>query len=141
MDSTETLAQFINIEADPHTPEKGGKSNHQGKVIAYLFPDVLEKAKNISGLFSLLAVVTVQKISLPDSFFLTLICSSLTRYLESILQRELVFIDGMVIPFVCNVARALSQVWEFIFPVLFNHIVWVSKKMEGKQMHSFPISA
>ena len=141
MDSTETLAQFLDIEANSNTPERGGKSNQQGKVTAYLFPNVLEKAKNVSGLFSLLVVVTVQKISLPDTFFPKLICSYLTRYLESILQRELAFIDGMVIPFVCNVAKVLTQIWEFIFPVHLNHIVWVSKKMEDKATHSFHMSA
>ena len=53
------------------------------------------------------------------------------------LNHELDFIDGMVIPYVCDSTRAFSQIWEVNFPDLFNHTLWLPKKVDGRGVKRF----
>lgn len=74
---------------------------------------------------------------MSDSCIPSFACSHIRAPLEMALQKELDFIDGMVIPYVCDPTRALSHVWEVNFPDLFNHTLWLPKKLDGNPAKRF----
>ncbi|MBW2122194.1 MAG: 2-hydroxyacyl-CoA dehydratase [Deltaproteobacteria bacterium] len=140
MDFQQILAELVATQTDPHTRARQWKSANQGTVIAHLLPDVPEEIIHASGALPLAVTGVDRGTSLAESHIPSFVCSLLRNPLEMALRRELEFIDGMVIPYVCDSARAFSQVWEANFPDLFNHTLWLPKKVSGDSAKQFLFS-
>lgn len=137
MELEKTLAPFLDIQKDPFSRVKEWKKAHAGKVIGLLFPEVPEEIIHAAGCFPLSIMGLDLKTPESNSLLPQFLCSIIRQPLEMALNGELDFIDGMVIPYVCDATRAFSHVWEANFPSLFNHTLWLPKKHEGKSSKSF----
>ena len=82
-----------------------------------------------------------RSVSLSDSHIPSFICSPIRNAFEIALDGGLDFIDGMVIPYVCDSTRAFSQVWEANFPDLFNHTLWLPKFISAGLADTLLLSA
>ncbi len=131
------IAQILDQKFDSLTYAREWKTRQRSKIIAYLFPDVPEEIIHASGCFPL--PIMDQGLQTPnaDALLPQFLCSIIKQPLEMALDGALDFIDGMVIPYVCDSTRAFSHVWEANFPSLFNHTLWLPKKHEGKSSKSF----
>lgn len=131
MDFQQILAELLTNRSDPRSRARQWKSSHQGTVIGHLLPDVPEEIIHASGALPLAVTGSDRGTSMAEGHIPSFVCSLLRNPLEMALGKELDFIDGMVIPYVCDSARAFSQVWEANFPDLFNHTLWLPKRVSG----------
>ena len=124
MDLQGILTEFLTVKSDPYSRAREWQVTHQGRVIAHLLPDVPEEIIHAAGALPLAVLGLDRNVSLADSHIPSFICPFIRNSFEIALHGELDFIDGMVIPYVCDSTRAFSHVWEAKFPDLFNHILW-----------------
>ena len=127
MDYKQGAARLLGMQVDPYGYAREWKRAHGEKVIAHLPPDVPEEIIHASGALPFAVMETDLKISLAHVHLPSFTCSLLKGTLETALQNNLDFIDGMVIPYVCDSNSAFSQVWEANLPGLFNHTLWLPK--------------
>jgi benzoyl-CoA reductase subunit C len=140
MNSEQILNEFLTCHTAPLDKARTWHMRHKGKVIAHLLPDVPEEIIHAAGALPLALTGRDQKTSLADSQIPSFICPLLRNPFEMALRGELDFIDGMVIPYVCDSTRAFSHVWEAKFPDLFNHVLWLPKKCDGVSAKAFLFS-
>lgn len=140
MSFQQLLIDFLAVRTDPYRQAREWKASHQGKVIAYLFPDVPEEILHASGSLPMAILGLDRSVSLSDSHIPSFICSPIRNAFEIALDGGLDFIDGMVIPYVCDSTRAFSQVWEANFPDLFNHTLWLPKRCDVDSAKRFLLS-
>ena len=131
------IAQILDRKFDSLTYAREWKTRQRSKRIAYLLPDVPEEIIHAAGCFPLPIMDLGLQTPNADSLLPQFLCSIIKQPLEMALDGTLDFIDGMVIPYVCDSTRAFSHVWEANFPSLFNHTLWLPKKHEGKSSKSF----
>lgn len=131
------IAQILDRKFDSLTYAREWKTRQRSNVIAYLLPDVPEEIIHAAGCLPLPIMDQGLKTPNSDSLLPQFLCSIIKQPLEMALDGTLDFIDGMVIPYVCDATRAFSHVWEANFPSLFNHTLWLPKKHEGKSSKSF----
>ena len=134
------LTEFLTVKSDPYNRAREWQVTHQGRVIAHLLPDVPEEIIHAAGALPLAVLGLDRNVSLADSHIPSFICPFIRNSFEIALQGELDFIDGMVIPYVCDSTRAFSHVWEAKFPDLFNHVLWLPKKCDGDSAKRFLLS-
>ena len=131
------IASLLETNADPFRAAKAWKARCEGKVIGYLLPDVPEEIIHACGFFPLPVLSADRQSVLAEGRLPSFVCYHLRDTFEMALQGELDFIDGMVIPYVCDSTRAFSQIWECNFSGLFNHTLWLPKKTEGDFVKEF----
>ena len=137
MDFRESLKALLTAESDYYQSAKEWKSIYGGKVIAHLLPDVPEELIAASGAFPVPVMGVDRAMCVPENHLPSFTCSLISGLLQMALNHELDFIDGMVIPYVCDSTRAFSQIWEVNFPDIFNHTLWLPKKVEGSGVKRF----
>jgi benzoyl-CoA reductase subunit C len=133
----EILSSLGVPSSDPYCYAEQWKKNSRGKVLAHLLPDVPAELIHASGALPFAITNMHQGNSPDDSHLPSFTCPILKIVLKEALQGNLDFIDGMVIPYVCDATRAFSHVWEITFPHLFNHCLWLPKKVEENSSKIF----
>jgi benzoyl-CoA reductase subunit C len=131
------VARGLGEKPDPLVHAREWKKRHGEKVIAYLLPDVPEEIIHAAGFLPLPIIGGDLKTSKSHHNLPQFTCSVIRRPLEMTVSGMLDFIDGMIIPYVCDSTRAFSHVWESIFPHLFSHTLWLPKKCEGESVRGF----
>jgi len=138
MEPRKDIAGVLDRKLDNLSYAKKWKTRHADKVIAHLLPDVPEEIIHAAGFLPLPILGPGLETSRSDYHLVPqFLCSVIKQPLAMALEGALDFIDGMVIPYVCDSTRAFSHVWESNFPDLFNHTLWLPKKHEGKSSKRF----
>ena len=132
MDREKLIAPFFDVRCDPYAKVRQWKDAHKGKkIIAHLLPDVPEEIIYASGAFPIPVLATDRARDISHVHLPSFTCELIREPLEMALNNELEFMDGMIIPYVCDSTRAFSQVWELNFPGLFNYTFWIPKRPDG----------
>ena len=64
--------------------------------------------------------------SIPD-----FACSLIRNTLHQAILKELEFLDGLVIPYLCDSSRSLFHLWKRNFPTQFSDLLRLPKKLKG----------
>jgi benzoyl-CoA reductase subunit C len=137
MSGVEQLEKFYKAVAEPYAAAKSWKDLHHGKIIGHLLPDVPEELIHASGAFPIPVMTAPHLASQSYTRLPAFTCAVLTGPMARALDGTLNFIDGMVIPYVCDSTRAFSHVWELNFKNLFNYTLWVPKRTAGSRPKEF----
>lgn len=131
----EKTAPFHEILSEPFVVAKEWKNATGGRIIGHLLPDVPEELIHASGALPLPLLPRSRRATLPPAQLPGFICALVSDPMSDALNGRLDFMDGAVIPYVCDSTRALSHVWELHFGNRFSHSLWLPKKMhEGTPM-------
>ena len=138
MDREKLLALFFDVKCDPYAKARQWKKARKGKkIIAHLLPDVPEEIIYASGSLPMPVLGADRARDLSHVHLPSFTCALIREPLEMALNNELEFMDGMIIPYVCDSTRAFSQIWELNFPKLFNYTFWIPKKSDGVTTKKF----
>jgi benzoyl-CoA reductase subunit C len=137
MSGVEQLGKLYKAVTDPYAAAKSWKELHHGKIIGYLLPDVPEELIHASGALPIPVMTSPHLVTQSYTRLPGFTCAVLTAPMARALDGTLDFIDGMVIPYVCDSTRAFSHVWEVNFQKIFNYTLWLPKKTEGSRPKEF----
>jgi bcr-type benzoyl-CoA reductase subunit C len=113
------------------------KGASQGKVLAYLLPDIPEEIIHASGLYPFPLLSMRRRPALSEGRVPSFLCPVIRNPLEMAADGVLDFIDGLLIPYTCDTTRAFSHVWESLFPSLFSYTLWLPKKVQAPLSRAF----
>jgi len=125
------------VKKDPMDAARQWKKRQGKKTIAHLFPDVPEEIICAAGLLPLPVVGMGTPTAMFHHKLPSFVCPMIRNPLEMAFKGRLDFIDGMIIPYVCDSTRAFTQVWEENFPANLNHTLWLPKKTAGDSVRKF----
>jgi benzoyl-CoA reductase subunit C len=108
------------------------------RVIGIIPPDVPEELIDASGMLPF-TILNGEKNSSPAGMIPSFACSLITNTFDRAYHGEMKFLDGMVIPYLCDSSRALSHIWERNFPKQFSDLIRLPKKLGSQGTKTFLI--
>ncbi|MGQ9857789.1 MAG: 2-hydroxyacyl-CoA dehydratase subunit D [Thermodesulfobacteriota bacterium] len=121
---------FLEVARDPLGWVRSWKSRTGGKVIGHLLPDVPEEIIHAAGGLPLALEGAGVAISEAQAVLPGYTCSHAMGLVEMGLKGELDFIDGLVIPYVCDTTRNLYHTWSHRFPDRSHDFLRLPKRLE-----------
>jgi len=134
----EALKKIQEVLKDPFRFIKNWKSKNGRRIIGIFPPDVPEELINASGMLPF-TILDGSKIQSPTGVIPSFACSLITNTFDQAYYRELEFLDGMVIPYLCDSSRALFQIWERNFPKQFSDLIRLPKKLSSQGTKTYLI--
>jgi len=122
---------FESISAD--NPWQGAvtwKQQTGGKVVGHLLPDVPEEIIHAAGALPTALWGAGVQISNAQGHIPGYTCTHAMGVLERGLRSQLDFLDGMIIPYVCDTTRNLFHIWQQCFPGIHNEFLRVPKRID-----------
>jgi bcr-type benzoyl-CoA reductase subunit C len=116
---------------DPFRFIKNWKSQNGQRIIGIFLPDVPEELIDASGMLPF-AVLGGKKSPSPTGIIPNFACSLITNTLDQAYFGDLEFLDGMVIPHLCDSSRALFHIWDRRFPKQFSDQIRLPKKSSSQ---------
>jgi len=107
----EVFQKVQEVLKNPDHFVRGQKSKNGQRVIGIFLPDVPEELIDASGFYPF-NILNPGKSSAPDGVIPGFACSLMTHTFNQASLGELEFLDGMVIPYLCDSSRALFHLWE-----------------------------
>jgi benzoyl-CoA reductase/2-hydroxyglutaryl-CoA dehydratase subunit BcrC/BadD/HgdB len=107
---------FREVMADPLQWARSWKDRTGGKVIGHLLPDVPEEMIHAAGALPLALEGARVAASKAQASLPGYTCSHAMGLLEMGLAGQLDFLDGLIIPYVCDTTRNLYHTWSHTFP-------------------------
>ena len=115
---TTALARLEGMLADPAGPARRWREASGGKVVGWLPPDVPVELLHAAGALPFcLLPVDGKGVRLADAHLQTWACSLARCALEAALAGRLAFLDGLVIPHLCDTTRLLGGIWRQCAPL------------------------
>ncbi len=130
MESIDPWKPFLDIENNPWQEVVKYKGSTNGRVIGHLLPDVPEEIIHAAGAFPVAIEGASSRVSLSQAHIPSYTCSHVMGTLDMGLSGELDFIDGLVIPYVCDSTRNLSHLWKRLFPNKPSELLRIPKRLE-----------
>lgn len=134
----EALEKIQEVLKDPFHFVKNWKSQNGQRIIGIFLPDVPEELIDASGMLPF-AILDGKKSRSPTGIIPSFACSLITNTFDQAYLGQLEFLDGMVIPYLCDSSRALFQIWERNFPKEFSDLVQLPKKLSSQGTKSYLI--
>lgn len=106
------------------------KASHRGKVIGHLIPDVPEEMLHAAGALPYAFEGAGVHPSHAQAHLPSYTCNHAMGTLEMGLRGDLDFLDGMVIPYVCDTTRNLVHLWRRLFPNMPSELLRLPKRMD-----------
>ncbi len=125
-------APFFKAASSPWQEARSRKLTDGTKIVAHLLPDVPPEIIFASGALPVALKGAGVQISHASAHIPGYTCSHAMGALELGLRGELNFIDGMIIPYVCDTTRNLFHIWNHCFPDIKNEFLRVPKRMDIK---------
>lgn len=107
---------YREVMADPLQWARSWKERSGGKVIGHLLPDVPEEMIHAAGALPLALEGASVAVSEAQGSLPGYTCSHAMGLLEMGLTGQLDFLDGLIIPYVCDTTRNLYHIWSHRFP-------------------------
>ena len=130
MESIDPWKPFTDMENNPWQEVRKHKSVNNGTVIGHLLPDVPEEILHAAGAFPVAIEGASSRVSLSQAHIPGYTCSHVMGTLDMGLSGELDFLDGLVIPYVCDSTRNLSHLWKRLFPNKPSELLRIPKRLE-----------
>ncbi len=121
---------FQEVMADPLQWARSWKESTGGKVIGHLLPDVPEEIIHAAGALPLALEGAGIAISQAQAALPGYTCSHAMGLLEMGLKGELDFLDGLIIPYVCDTTRNLYHTWSHRFPDRAHEFLRLPKRLD-----------
>jgi benzoyl-CoA reductase subunit C len=134
----EAIEKIQEVLEDPFRFIRDWKSQNGQRIIGIFLPDVPEELIDASGILPF-AVLDGKKSSSPAGIIPSFACSLITNTLDQAYLGELEFLDGMVIPHLCDSSRALFHIWERNFSKKFSDLIRLPKKLSSLGTKSYLI--
>ena len=124
------LARIKMVLNEPSKYAKQWKLDHDKRVIGVFLSDAPEELIDASDSlpFTLLGE---EKGSGAGSSIPDFACSLIRNTLHQAILKELEFLDGLVIPYLCDSSRPLFHLWKRNFPTQFSDLLRLPKKLKG----------
>jgi benzoyl-CoA reductase subunit C len=121
---------FAEIMESPIEQARAWKERTRGKVIGHLLPDVPEEIIHAAGALPLAMEGAGVTVSHAPAHLPGYTCNHAMGALETGLRGELDFLDGMVIPYVCDTTRNLAHLWSRLLPELPTEFLRLPKRLD-----------
>ncbi len=123
--------RFKEILEDPWKEARHWKEKTGGKVIGHLLPDVPEEILHSAGALP----VAIEGVWAPDASHAQAhipgyTCSHAMGAAEMAIRGDLSFLDGMIIPYVCDTTRNLFHLWVELFPQMSKELLRLPKRLD-----------
>jgi benzoyl-CoA reductase subunit C len=133
-----TFEKIQEILEDPFRFVRNWKSRNDRGVIGVFLPDVPEELIDASGLLPF-SILDGRESPGPAGVIPSFACSLMTHTFNQASLGELEFLDGMVIPYLCDSSRALFHIWERNFPKRFSDLIRLPKKLGSQGTKTYLI--
>ncbi len=132
----DTLAGMDKVLEAPFEYIKAWKHKHGKKVIGTLLTDIPEELIHASGLvpFALLDAKGDRGATMSVPSFA---CSVVAHASIQSSQETWDFLDGLVIPYLCDSSRSLFQIWQRNFPGRFCELLRLPRKLSSQGARTF----
>lgn len=140
MESIDSWKPFMDIENDPWQEVVKYKGSNNGRVIGHLLPDVPEEILHAAGAFPVAMEGASSQVMLSQAHIPGYTCSHVMGTLDMGLSGQLDFIDGLVIPYVCDSTRNLSHLWKRLFPQTPSELLRIPKRLEFEGARDYLIT-
>ncbi len=130
------IEKIQEVLEDPFRFIRDWKSQNGQRVIGIFLPDVPEELIDASGMLPF-AVLDGKKSPTPTGIIPSFTCSLISNTLDLACFGDLEFLDGMVIPHLCDSSRALFHIWERRFPTQFSDQVRLPKKLSSQSAKAY----
>ncbi len=134
--SPDTLAAIQNVLEAPVEYIKVWKQRHGKKVIGTLLTDIPEELIHACGIvpFALLDAKADRGAGMSVPSFS---CSVVANALIQSSQETWDFLDGLVIPYLCDSSRSLFQIWQRNFAGRFCELLRLPRKLSSQGARTF----
>ncbi len=120
---------FLEVMRDPLQWARSWKHRTGGKVIGHLLPDVPEEMIHSAGALPLALEGAAVPVSQAQASLPAYTCSHAMGLMEMGLTGQLDFLDGLVIPYVCDTTRNLYHTWSHRFPQTRHEFLRLPKRL------------
>lgn len=126
----EPWSSFQQVIDDPLEWARSWKKRTGGKVIGHLLPDVPEEIIHAARALPLALEGAGISISHAQAALPGYTCSHAMGLMEMGIRGELDFLDGLVIPYVCDTTRNLYHTWSHRFPDRAHEFLRLPKRLQ-----------
>ena len=134
----EVLEKIQEVLKDPFHFVRDWKFQNGQRVIGIFLPDVPEELIDATGMLPF-TILDGSKTQSPTGVIPSFACSLIANTFDQAYHRELEFLDGMVIPYLCDSSRALFHIWERNFPKQFSDLIRLPKKLGSQGTKTYLI--
>lgn len=127
----EILEKVQEVLKDPFHFVRDWKSRNGQRIIGIFLPDVPEELISASGLFPF-SILDARESPGAAGVIPSFACSLIKHTFNQASLGKLEFLDGMVIPYLCDSSRALFHIWERRFPKQFSDLIRLPKKLDSQ---------
>ncbi|MGC8660500.1 MAG: 2-hydroxyacyl-CoA dehydratase subunit D [Desulfomonilaceae bacterium] len=120
---------FHDIVKDPWSKIIGEKRNKGTKIIGHVLPDVPEELIYAAGAIPVALAGSGISINLAQAKIPGYSCSHAMGILDLKLSGALDFLDGVIIPYVCDTTRNLYHLWRSLFKDIPTEFLRLPKKI------------
>jgi benzoyl-CoA reductase subunit C len=129
MKNADPWRPFQEVMEAPLEWARAWKARTGGRVIGHLLPDVPEEILHAAGALPLALEGAPVQVSHAQAHIPGYTCAHAMGLLEMGLRGQLEFLDGMVIPYVCDTTRNLFHIWSYRFPKLPSEFLRLPKRV------------
>jgi bcr-type benzoyl-CoA reductase subunit C len=134
------LDEFVAVEADPYRRILEAKTSRGGPVVAYLPPDVPEELIHAAGALPFAIFGGSREQPVVSSAVPSFICPTVRLALGKAARGDLSFAEGVVLPYICDSTKSLSQVWRPHAVSAFTHALCFPKDPDHEGARAFLVA-
>ena len=129
------LEKFIVLCEDPYGRLNDWKIENRKEVIGCLPMYVPEELIAAAGMLPVILLGSMKSVTKANKHLLTMTCEELRSTYDMLLNGRFEFIDGVVMPLICDQIRFAGDLWDMDHPFPFFHQIWLSARMDdlGKE--------
>ncbi|OAT85260.1 2-hydroxyacyl-CoA dehydratase subunit D [Desulfotomaculum copahuensis] len=124
------LAEFVEAVNFPGRHAREWKKEHGGRVIGWLPADVPEELIHAAGFMPFGVPGGHSGVGLADAHLQGWVCSLARSCLALAVQGQLEFLDGLIIPHICDTTRMLGGIWQHVHPLPFMEYYRLPRQVE-----------
>lgn len=134
MNYTEKIQEVLR---DPFKFIKEWKSQQRKKIIG-IFPHevIVEELIHASDMLPF-NIINAGENPIHSGILPNFACPLITNIFDSAYHKKLEFLDGMIIPYVCDSSRALFHIWKKNFPNQFLELIRLPKKVGNQDTNKY----
>ena len=126
----QALSEFGEVFGDPYKRAKEWKKSNKREVIGCLPMYVPEEIIHAAGMLPITIFEDEEPVALADKHLQTNTCELIRSTFDMTLRGKLDFLDGLVIPEICDQLRFFGDVWEKDHPFPYFDHLWTSLKLD-----------
>lgn len=126
----QVLEKFAKVLEEPYKWLSSWKLANRKKVIGCLPMYIPEEIIHAAGMLPVTLLGNKEPVTLADKHLLTFICEELRSSYDMLMKGKFEFLDGVVIPLICDQIRFTSDFWDMDHPFPFFHQIWLSFRVD-----------